>query len=50
MANRFLHDTFDIDDPTNYTRAWFAWGSTLFGELIIKLADEGKINLLNNLK
>jgi meiotically up-regulated gene 157 (Mug157) protein len=46
----FMHETFDVDDPTNYTRAWFAWANTLFGELIIKLADEGKVNLLNNIK
>ena len=26
----FMHETFHKDDPTNYTRAWFAWANTLF--------------------
>lgn len=46
----FMHETFHVDDPTNYTRAWFAWANSLFGELIIKLVDEGKTDMLNNLK
>ncbi|MGD8699732.1 MAG: glycoside hydrolase family 125 protein [Gemmatimonadales bacterium] len=33
----FMHESFHKDDPTNYTRAWFAWANTLFGELIVKL-------------
>lgn len=34
----FIHESFDKDDPQHYTRSWFAWANTLFGELIIKLA------------
>ncbi|WP_130617657.1 glycoside hydrolase family 125 protein [Dyella amyloliquefaciens] len=33
----FMHETFDQDDPTHFTRAWFAWANTLFGELIVDL-------------
>lgn len=43
----FMHETFHKDDPTNFTRSWFAWANTLFGELILKLVNEGKINLLS---
>jgi uncharacterized protein len=43
----FMHETFHKDDPTNFTRSWFAWANTLFGELILKLVSEGKDNLLN---
>ncbi len=45
----FIHESFHKDDPNNFTRAWFAWQNTLFGELIIKLIDDGKLDLLNNL-
>ncbi|MBK8946876.1 MAG: glycoside hydrolase family 125 protein [Ignavibacteriae bacterium] len=33
----FMHETFHKDDPNNFTRAWFAWANTLFGELILTL-------------
>lgn len=42
----FMHESFHKDDPSNFTRKWFAWANTLFGELILKLADQGKANLL----
>jgi len=45
----FMHESFHKDDPTRFTRPWFAWANTLFGELILKLVDEGKLNLLNSL-
>lgn len=31
----FMHETFDQDDPSKFTRSWFAWANTLFGELIV---------------
>lgn len=30
----FMHESFHKDDPTNFTRKWFAWANTLFGELV----------------
>lgn len=39
----FIHETFHKDDPKNFTRSWFAWANTLFGELVLKLVKEGKI-------
>jgi len=35
----FMHEAFDKDDPKKFTRAWFAWANTLFGELILKLYE-----------
>ena len=34
----FMHEAFDQDDPAKYTRRWFAWANSLFGELIVALA------------
>lgn len=45
----FMHESFHKDDPTNFTRAWFAWQNTLFGELILKLVNDGKVDMLNSL-
>lgn len=45
----FMHESFHKDDPKNFTRAWFAWQNTLFGELILKLVNDGKLDLLNSL-
>jgi meiotically up-regulated gene 157 (Mug157) protein len=33
----FMHESFNKDDAANFTRKWFAWANTLFGELIIKI-------------
>ena len=45
----FIHESFHKDDAKNYTRAWFAWQNTLFGELVLKLLADGKADLLNKL-
>jgi meiotically up-regulated gene 157 (Mug157) protein len=34
----FIHESYNKDDPKNFTRPWFAWANTLFGELVAKLA------------
>lgn len=36
----FIHESFEKDNPNKFTRKWFAWANTLFGELIIKLYNE----------
>lgn len=45
----FIHESFHKDDASNYTRPWFAWQNTLFGELVLKLIADGKADLLNHL-
>jgi uncharacterized protein len=36
----FMHESFYKDDPNRYTRKWFAWANTLFGEMIVKIHAE----------
>jgi hypothetical protein len=38
-ASGFIHESYYKDDPKHFTRAWFAWANTLFGELIAHLAQ-----------
>jgi meiotically up-regulated gene 157 (Mug157) protein len=36
----FMHESFHKDDASKYTRPWFAWANTLFGELVCQIARE----------
>ncbi|MCP1383303.1 glycoside hydrolase family 125 protein [Runella salmonicolor] len=36
----FMHESFDKDDASKFTRKWFAWANTLFGELLLKIERE----------
>ena len=46
----FMHESFHKDNAEKFTRPWFAWQNTLFGELILKLIADGKLELLNGIK
>lgn len=45
----FMHESFDVNDPQHFTREWFAWQNGLFGELILKIIADGKLELLNSI-
>lgn len=36
----FMHESFHKDDASKFTRKWFAWANTLFGELILSVAKK----------
>ena len=34
-----MHESVDADDAANWSRSWFAWANSLFGQMINELAD-----------
>lgn len=36
----FMHESFDCNDATKFSRSWFAWANTLFGELVVKASEK----------
>lgn len=35
----FMHESFHADDPMDFSRTWFAWANSLFGEMIVQTAE-----------
>lgn len=44
----FMHESFHKNDPAKFTRSWFAWANTLFGELLIQVEKNHPELLKNN--
>jgi len=38
-GSNFMHESFQVSNPAQFTRHWFAWANSLFSELIIKHKD-----------
>jgi meiotically up-regulated gene 157 (Mug157) protein len=36
-----MHESFDVDDPTQYSRPWFSWADAMFCELALATAARG---------
>lgn len=36
----FMHESFHKDDAAKFTRKWFAWANTIFGEFILHLHEK----------
>ncbi len=34
-GTHYMHESFHPDDPTRFTRPWFAWANSLFGQFIL---------------
>ena len=39
-----MHESFDPDAPEKFTREWFAWANSMFGEMIYRLYEEGRLD------
>ncbi|NMO94723.1 glycoside hydrolase family 125 protein [Paenibacillus lemnae] len=37
----YMHEGFHSDDPSIFTRSWFAWSNSLFSQLVYKAMKEG---------
>jgi meiotically up-regulated gene 157 (Mug157) protein len=35
-----MHEGFDVDDPSRYTREWFSWANAMFCELALVRRDQ----------
>jgi meiotically up-regulated gene 157 (Mug157) protein len=38
VGTGFMHESYNKNNVKNFTRPWFAWANSLFGELIVQLA------------
>lgn len=38
-----MHESFDPNNPASYTRSWFAWADSMFGELILRMYEQGEL-------
>lgn len=38
-----MHESFDGNHPEAYTRSWFAWADSMFGELIMRIYERGEL-------
>ena len=39
----YMHEGFNSDDPTDFTRKWFAWSNSIFAEFVESAVDKGII-------
>ncbi|WP_339279727.1 glycoside hydrolase family 125 protein [Paenibacillus sp. FSL H3-0329] len=37
----YMHEGFHVDDPSVFTRSWFAWSNSLFSQLVYRAMKEG---------
>ncbi|GGD47310.1 glycoside hydrolase family 125 protein [Paenibacillus nasutitermitis] len=40
----YMHEGFHADDPSVFTRSWFAWSNSIFSQLVLRALDRGLLN------
>ncbi|MGL5699317.1 MAG: glycoside hydrolase family 125 protein [Kluyvera sp.] len=43
-----MHESFDPDNPANFTRPWFSWANAMFCELVLDYCDIRLADLITN--
>jgi meiotically up-regulated gene 157 (Mug157) protein len=38
MSMRLMHESFHPDDPSRFSRPWFAWANSLFAQFVMDWA------------
>jgi meiotically up-regulated gene 157 (Mug157) protein len=46
----FMHESINVNDPAHFTRPWFGWANSLFGELILQISQQHPTVLSQTLK
>lgn len=41
-----MHEGFHPDHPEEFTRPWFAWANSLFGDLLYRLHEQGELSAI----
>ncbi len=36
-GTNYMHESFNKDDPADYTRSWFAWANSLFAQMLMQI-------------
>lgn len=39
----FIHESVDVNDASKFSRPWFGWANTMFGELVYEMVESGRI-------
>ena len=42
-GTHFMHESFDPSAPERFTREWFAWANSMFGEFVYRLCEAGTL-------
>ena len=43
-GTNYMHESFDPNDPKEFSRPWFAWANTLFSQLLEELMEQDYFN------
>ncbi len=45
-VNGQMHESFNSSNPRQFTRGWFAWANSLFGQMVVQLIEKFPLLML----